>query len=85
MNIPDKFWRQIGIDEAEALQASVDGDDLRIKHLHVDDGAEDWDWYERLYKYFELARDEAIEKGYTDEEINATIDAAVAAVRVEPA
>jgi hypothetical protein len=41
----------------------------------------DTDWYERLYKHFAPARAEAIERGYTEDEINEWIDEAVAAVR----
>lgn len=38
-------------------------------------------WFQRLYERFAPARAEAEQKHYTDEEINAAIDEAVAAVR----
>jgi hypothetical protein len=39
------------------------------------------DWFERLYERFAPARSEAIERGYTEDEINQWIDEAVAEVR----
>ncbi len=38
-------------------------------------------WLRELYDYFAPVREEALEKGYTEEEINAAIDEAVRAVR----
>lgn len=38
-------------------------------------------WFRELYGYFASARQEILECGYTEEEINDAIDEAVAAVR----
>jgi hypothetical protein len=42
-------------------------------------------WLKELYDYFAPVRQEAITKGYTEAQINDTIDQAVAAVRAEGA
>jgi bifunctional DNA-binding transcriptional regulator/antitoxin component of YhaV-PrlF toxin-antitoxin module len=85
ITIPSEFRQRLKIDEATALQIRVEGDELRIKPLHSGQSGDDPDWYERLYEHFAPARAEAIERGYTEDEINDVIDAAVAAVRVERA
>lgn len=46
-----------------------------------DDGGRDW--FRELYDSFAPARQEAIDNGYTDEEINGWIDQAVAEVRAK--
>lgn len=38
-------------------------------------------WLKELYEYYAPVRQEAIDKGYTEEEINRAIDQAVAEVR----
>jgi hypothetical protein len=43
------------------------------------------DWFRKLYDYFAPVREEAVAKGYTDEEINEWIDQAVREVRAERA
>jgi len=53
----------------------------RKQRREIDHTLDDTDWFERLYDHFAPVRAEAIEKGYTDDEINAWIDEAVAAVR----
>lgn len=40
-------------------------------------------WLRELYEYFAPVRQEAIDKGYTEEEINTWIDEAIAEVRAE--
>jgi hypothetical protein len=45
------------------------------------DAARGSPWLKELYDYFAPARQEAEEKGHSDEEINAAIDQAIKAVR----
>lgn len=42
-------------------------------------------WLRELYEYFAPVREEALEKGHTEDEINTVIDEAVRAVRAEQA
>ena len=87
VTIPIEFRRRLGIDEQSVLEISVDRDELRIRPVRLAERerAGDTDWFERLYEHFAPARAEAIEKGYTEEDINEWIDAAVAAVRANDA
>jgi hypothetical protein len=40
-------------------------------------------WLKELYDYFAPVREEILERGISEDEVNADIDAAVAAVRAE--
>lgn len=80
ITIPIEFRKQLG-NEGEALwQVTLDDHELRVSPVRMVESA-DSDWYERLYERFAPARAEAIERGYTDDEINSWIDEAVAEVR----
>lgn len=82
ITIPAEFRRKLGIGEETTLRLTVADGELRLKPVETPetDGSS---WFRRLYDEFAPARAEAIEKGYTDEEINGWIDEAVAAVRAE--
>jgi AbrB family looped-hinge helix DNA binding protein len=81
ITIPAAFRRQLGIDADSLLQVTLDRDELRIKPVRVTEQGSPW--FRELYDLFAPVRQEAIEKGYTDEQINAWIDEAVEAVRRE--
>jgi len=55
----------------------------RITHEEDDGKPKGSPWLKELYDYFAPVRQEAEERGYTDEEINQWIDEALAEVRAE--
>ena len=79
ITIPAAFRKQLGITEATVLQVTVDGGELRIKPVRVAEAAPGSPWLKELYDLFAPVRQEAAR--YSEEEINAVIDQAVAAVR----
>lgn len=85
ITIPAEFRRELGIDAESVLRMTLVDGELRIARMpesSPDQGSEtNAEWFEALYEYFAPARQEAVEKGYTDAEINAWIDEAVAEVR----
>jgi bifunctional DNA-binding transcriptional regulator/antitoxin component of YhaV-PrlF toxin-antitoxin module len=83
ITIPAEFRRALGIAEETPLRLTLADGELRMTPLRPDDGAAGAWWFKALYDDFAPARAEALAKGYTDDEINAWIDAAVAAVRAE--
>jgi bifunctional DNA-binding transcriptional regulator/antitoxin component of YhaV-PrlF toxin-antitoxin module len=82
ITIPIEFRKLLDNDGESLWQVTLDDNELRVSPVRTIEGG-DSDWYERLYERFAPARAEAIERGYTDEEINGWIDEAVAAVRAK--
>ena len=78
--IPEEYRRALGLDGPGRVRVTLTNGELRIRPA---DAAEPRGsaWLRELYDYFAPARQEAIEKGYTEEEINRWIDEAVAEVR----
>jgi bifunctional DNA-binding transcriptional regulator/antitoxin component of YhaV-PrlF toxin-antitoxin module len=85
ITIPADFRRQLGITDESLLQMSVEGEELRIRTLQTVSDAAGSPWLAELYRRFAPVREEAIEEGYTEEEINEAIDRAVVAVRANDA
>lgn len=83
ITIPIEFRCELGIEDDTELQITLDGDELRVRRLVTAERAGNNDWFGALYDLFAPAREEAIEKGYTEQEINDAIDEAAAAVRRE--
>ncbi|MGI8690719.1 MAG: AbrB/MazE/SpoVT family DNA-binding domain-containing protein [Thermomicrobiales bacterium] len=83
VTIPVEFRRALGIEEKGMLQMTLADGELRIKPLHVREAGTGSPWLKALYDYFAPVREEAIAKGYTEEEINAAIDEAVRASRAD--
>ena len=83
ITIPDGIRKELGIEENTLLRVRVEDGELRIKPVNVQEESTGSPWLLKLYEYFAPVRQEAIEKGYTDEEINAWIDEALAEVRRE--
>ena len=83
ITIPAEFRRELGIGKDTLLELTLDGGELHLKPVEAKGERQGSPWFKELYDYFAPARAEALAKGYTDEEINAWIDAAVAAVRAE--
>jgi bifunctional DNA-binding transcriptional regulator/antitoxin component of YhaV-PrlF toxin-antitoxin module len=83
ITIPIDFRRELGINGDSMLKMTLEEGELRITPLGpaaTDQGSA---WFKQLYEDFAPARAEAIEKGYTEQEINGWIDEAVAAVRAK--
>ncbi len=81
ITIPAEFRKELGITEESVLRVSLFGGELHIKPVRVTEIGEGSPFLKELYEYFAPARQEAQEKGYTEEEIDAAIDRAVEAVR----
>jgi bifunctional DNA-binding transcriptional regulator/antitoxin component of YhaV-PrlF toxin-antitoxin module len=81
ITIPADFRRELDITDDSLLQMTLEGDGLRITKLHTAPDATGSPWLAELYERFAPVRQEALDQGYTEEEINAAIDRAVAGVR----
>ncbi len=79
ITIPIEVREQLGIGDDTILAVSVSGDELRIKPIRDEPRRGRSDWLKDLYDLFAPAREEA--RAYTEDEINAAIDEAVAASR----
>jgi len=85
ITIPIEFRRELGIGTDTMLQARIEDGELRLRPVAVgNEGRGSW-WLRELYDYFAPVRQEAIDKGYTEQQINDVIDEAVAEVRAERA
>lgn len=83
ITIPATFRKQLGIDEQTLLQMTLVEGELHIKPVAVREPSQGSGWLRELYDYFAPVRDEAVAKGYTEDEINDAIDDAVAAARIK--
>ena len=83
ITIPAEFRKELGIGQDSLLHVTLDGGELRLKPVQTTAEPKGSPWLRELYEYYAPARQEAEEKGYTDEQINAWIDEAVTAVRRE--
>src|SRR3954454_10162382 len=79
ITIPIEFRRQLGIDDESILQIRVDDGELRIRPIRVATGGSPW--LRDLYECSAPAREEAVAKGFREEEIDSAVDAAIEAVR----
>ena len=83
ITIPADFRRELGITDDTLLQMSVEGEGLRIVKLRTAPDTAGSPWLAELYERFAPVRAEAIAAEYSEEEINAAIDQAVAGVRAK--
>jgi AbrB family looped-hinge helix DNA binding protein len=81
ITIPIAFRRELGLTDGSVLEVTLDGGELRIKPLIHAQHDDNRDWLRELYDYFAPVRAEAIERGYTEVEINEWIDEALREVR----
>src|SRR5215831_6239884 len=79
ITIPAAFRERLGITGDSLLQVTLAEGELRIKPLRATETVAGSPWIKELYDYFAPARQEAAEKGYSEEEINTATDAAVKA------
>jgi hypothetical protein len=85
ITIPAEFRKQLAIDEQSLLRVTLAHGELRIKPVALREPATGSPWFRELYDLFAPVRQEAIDKGYGEEEINAWIDEAIQASRAAPA
>ena len=81
--IPDEIRKELGIEENTLLRVTVQDGELRLKPVDRREETEGSPWLLEPYEYFAPVREEIRRKGYTDEEVNAAIDAAIREVRAE--
>ena len=79
VTIPAEFRRRLGITDDSLLQLTLEDHELRIRALRPEGAAKGSPWLKELEALLAPVHAEAAQ--YSDEEINATIDAAIAAVR----
>jgi bifunctional DNA-binding transcriptional regulator/antitoxin component of YhaV-PrlF toxin-antitoxin module len=79
LTIPAEFRRRLGIGQETVLQLTLDTGELRVRPVRANEAGSPW--FARLYELLGPVRHEAIERGYSEEEVNAWIDEAVRAVR----
>lgn len=83
ITIPIEFRRDLGISPDSMLQITREGDELRLTPVQTATLHGDATWFRDLIELFAPIRAEAVERGYTEDEINGWIDEAVAAARAE--
>lgn len=81
ITIPADFRRELGITDDSLLQMTIEGNALHITKMHTTPNTAGSPWLVELYERFAPVRQEALDRGYTEGEINDAIDAALAAVR----
>jgi AbrB family looped-hinge helix DNA binding protein len=81
ITIPASFRARLGIADNTMLRVTLVNDELRIKPIRPTEAAAGSPWLKELYDYFAPVRQEAKDEGFTEDEINTAIDAAVRAVR----
>lgn len=83
ITLPAEFRRELGIESDTLLRVTLDRGELRISPIHTGGRSTRSGWLRELYEQFAPVREEG--EQYSEDEINASIDAAVAAVRAKHA
>jgi AbrB family looped-hinge helix DNA binding protein len=85
ITLPAEFRRALDIEEGTVLTVSItEHGELRVRPVQmVSSRTGGSPWLKELYELFAPVRQEILEKGYTEEEVNQWIDEAVAEVRRE--
>lgn len=83
ITIPAEFRKRLRIDQETLLRITLDDGELRIRPVQVTEPQRGSPWLRELYEYFAPVREEIRARGISEEEVNADIDAAIAAVRAE--
>ena len=83
LEIPAEFRTALGIEPETPLLLTVKDGAIHLQPILSEGDDVGSPWLKQLYGLFEPWRREAEEKGYTDEQINAWIDEALAASRRE--
>lgn len=80
---PAEFRRELGIGEGTLLRMTLEHGELRLVPVQVEIESKGSPWFRELYDYFAPVREEIAAARYSDDEVNADIDAAIRAVRAE--
>lgn len=80
VTIPAEFRRALGIDDASLLEVTLQDGEVRIKPIESSSEGGAPDWLKEAYLAFAPIREELGGK-YSEDELNAAIDQAIAAVR----
>ena len=83
ITIPIEFRRELGIEPNSLLRVTLDEGALKVEPVHVEERRIGSPWAKELYDYFAPVREQILADGYSEEEVNADIDAAIAEVRAE--
>jgi bifunctional DNA-binding transcriptional regulator/antitoxin component of YhaV-PrlF toxin-antitoxin module len=83
VTIPAAFRKELGIGDDTMLRMTLVDGELHITPLEVSEPTKGSPWLRELYEYFAPVREEILRRGISEEEVNADIDAAIAAVRTE--
>lgn len=83
ITIPADFREKLGIGADTLLQVSLMHGELVIKPVKTVNTVAGTPWVRELYEAFAPVREEAKEKDYSEEKINAVINKAVKAVRTK--
>ncbi|TXH13759.1 MAG: hypothetical protein E6R00_09845 [Gammaproteobacteria bacterium] len=82
ITIPIEFRRELGIEDASLVEVTLtESGDLAVHPVETKPKGSAW--LRELYEAFAPVRQEAVDKGYTEEEINEWIDEAIREVRTE--
>lgn len=81
ITIPIEFRQKLGIGADSLLQINLDKGELRITPVNAAKTVGGSPWLKELYDIFAPVRKQIKEGGYTEQEVNEAIDAAVKAVR----
>lgn len=81
ITIPSIYRKQLGVSDETAWQISLEEGELRLKPLFSTNTVAGSPWLKDLYTYFAPIRAAAEKKGYSEEEITADVDEAIAEVR----
>ena len=87
ITIPAEFRRKLGITEDTMLRVTLEDEGLRLTPVRMEtaEARAGSQWLRELYEYYAPVRDEILASGASEEEVNADIDAAIAAYRAERA
>ena len=83
ITIPAAFRRELGMDEETLLRLTLEDGELRMTPVRGNETGKGSPWLRELYEHFAPVREEILRRGISEEEVNADIDAAIAAVRAE--
>jgi bifunctional DNA-binding transcriptional regulator/antitoxin component of YhaV-PrlF toxin-antitoxin module len=83
ITIPVEFRRELGIEPDTFFQVAIEDGSLRVTPVKIGSENADSRWVKEFYDIFAPVREYIAAAGYSEEEVNADIDAAIRAVRAE--
>lgn len=83
ITIPAEFRQALDLPDHALLCMTLEEGEIRLRFIHVAGVDEDSDWLDVLYSAYAPIRAEILARGYSEAEIDADIDRAIAEVRAE--